>query len=215
MTAGPTATIDGRTVAAGTAAAFEQLRAAFKAATGQNLLVTDGLRTYEEQVALYAKWKAGTGNLAAPPGTSKHETGLALDLRDSGADRGVTYAGNARSNWLRANCGAYGFAATGYGFSPVEPWHYEYQGDPWGNATPAPAPSGGALKIGSRGPRVRALQEGLNRVFPAYSKLVVDEIFGVAVDGVVKEFQRRSKLKADGVVGTDTIPELAKYGIIV
>ena len=211
-----TVTVDGRPVAAGTAAAFEQMRTAFKTATGQDLLVTDGLRTYAEQAALYAKYKAGTGNLAAPPGTSKHETGRALDLRDSGADRGVTFAGNTRSNWLRANAPAYGFTPSGYGFSPVEPWHYDYTGDPWGGVSAtAPAPTGGALKIGSRGPRVRALQEGLNRVFPAYSKLVVDEVFGNAVDGVVKEFQRRSGLDPDGVVGVATIPELAKYGIDV
>lgn len=213
----PTVIIDGRPVAAGTARAFESLRAAFQAATGKNLLVTDGLRTYEEQAALYAKWKAGTANLAAAPGTSKHETGRALDLRDSGADRGVTFAGNERSNWLRAHAAEFGFTPSGYTFSPVEPWHYDYTGDPWGGETPAPAPtpSGEALKVGSRGPRVRALQEGLNKVFPAYSKLVVDEVFGNAVKGVVQEFQRRTGLDPDGIAGRDTIPMLARYGIVV
>jgi len=41
--------------------------------------VTSGLRTYEEQAELYKKFKAG-GPVAAPPGKSNHNFGLAFDI---------------------------------------------------------------------------------------------------------------------------------------
>ena len=38
------------------------------------------------------------------------------------------------------------------------------------------------MKVGDRGDHVKQLQAGLNRDYPAYSKLVVDGIFGPATD---------------------------------
>jgi len=76
----------------------------------------------------------------------------------------------------------------------------------------APAPTA-SLSKGSKGSRVGTLQRGLNKVFPAYSKLVVDNDFGPATEKVVREFQRRSGLVADGVVGPLTLAALAKHGI--
>lgn len=42
--------------------------------------IVSGVRTYDEQVALYQAYLNGTGNLAAVPGTSRHERGLAVDI---------------------------------------------------------------------------------------------------------------------------------------
>jgi hypothetical protein len=42
--------------------------------------IVSGVRTYAEQVALYQAYLNGTGNLAARPGTSRHERGLAVDI---------------------------------------------------------------------------------------------------------------------------------------
>ncbi len=42
-------------------------------------LVTQGRRTYDEQASLWASYKAG-GPKAAPPGSSPHEFGLAVDV---------------------------------------------------------------------------------------------------------------------------------------
>lgn len=72
-----------------------------------------------------------------------------------------------------------------------------------------------SLKKGSKGAAVTKLQVGLNKVFPAYSKLKVDGVFGSATERVVREFQKRSKLTVDGIVGTRTKAALAKYGIRV
>jgi hypothetical protein len=41
--------------------------------------IISGYRSNEEQAGLYAKYKAG-GNLAAPPGASMHNVGMAVDL---------------------------------------------------------------------------------------------------------------------------------------
>jgi len=83
----------------------------------------------------------------------------------------------------------------------------------------APKPAGPTpsltLRSGSRGERVRRLQRGLNTTFPAYSKLAADGIFGKGTATVVREFQRRSGLEADGIVGRKTRAALARHRIRV
>jgi peptidoglycan hydrolase-like protein with peptidoglycan-binding domain len=69
------------------------------------------------------------------------------------------------------------------------------------------------LRMGYTGRNVTHLQEGLNRTFPSYSALVVDGDFGPATAAVVKEFQRRVGITADGVVGPATWVQLARFGI--
>lgn len=126
---------DGKRVAVGTAAAFDKLAAAFKKKFKLTLHVRSGLRTWQEQYDLYLKYKRG-GTYALHPDapqayhceTNPHG-GKSLDVYDSGSDNGVTVAGNARSNWLRANASKYGFTARGYQFG--EPWHIELIGDPY------------------------------------------------------------------------------------
>lgn len=71
-------------------------------------------------------------------------------------------------------------------------------------AAPAPTPARPVLRKGSKGAAVADLQRRLNRDYPAYSRLVVDEDFGGKTDAVVREFQRRAGLVVDGVVGSKT-----------
>lgn len=92
-------------------------------------------------------------------------------------------------------------------------------------ATPTPAKVQGptaypqtTLAKGSTGAAVKALQAGLLAKFPAYAGPIkasggADGVFGSATESVVKEFQRRSKLTADGIVGPMTKAALATYGI--
>ncbi len=42
--------------------------------------IDSSYRTYAQQQALYNAYLNGTGNLAAKPGTSNHETGTAIDI---------------------------------------------------------------------------------------------------------------------------------------
>ena len=80
----------------------------------------------------------------------------------------------------------------------------------------------GKLRKGSKGKRVEDLQQGLRDTFPAYAGSVsvgngkllgVDKIFGVHTEAWVKEFQERTGLETDGVVGPKTTAELNKHGI--
>lgn len=50
-----------------------------EAATGQKLKINSDFRTFEEQAKLHENYKNG-GGIAAPPGQSKHEVGLAFDI---------------------------------------------------------------------------------------------------------------------------------------
>lgn len=105
------------------AAALARMSAAYQARWGTGLVVNSGGRSYQEQAQLYAAYKAGRGNLAAPPGTSVHESGRAVDL--GGA---ILNASSAQHQWLQSVASQYGFVWTGKNFSQFEPWHWEYHG---------------------------------------------------------------------------------------
>jgi hypothetical protein len=112
-----TVRIDGKAVTKATGHAFLALQKAADAA-GVYLALNSGFRTMAEQEYLYGCYLSGrcnSGNLAARPGFSNHQSGTAIDVTPSG--------------WLSANAARYGFVAT----VPGEPWHYEYDGtDPGG-----------------------------------------------------------------------------------
>lgn len=78
-----------------------------------------------------------------------------------------------------------------------------------GGASPSPgipAPAGtGSLRVGSVGADVVALQQRLRAAYRSYAgNLATDGKFGPATEAAVKEFQRRSGLTADGIVGAKT-----------
>jgi peptidoglycan hydrolase-like protein with peptidoglycan-binding domain len=108
-----TAVGDGERMFMPAAQAFREMDAAARAA-GHDLHVNTGYRTYEEQAALYAAYRNGTGNLAAAPGRSTHGLGLSADIN-------VTDAATLR--WLRANAGRYGFVND----VPSEAWHWTWR----------------------------------------------------------------------------------------
>lgn len=120
---------------------------------GVYLVVTSGIRTYEEQKAIFLSRYVTVGNIngrtvydtrwwdgrwwyrissagtVAVPGTSNHEIqgdSAAVDIRDTGNYGGVATSGSNRANWLRANCREFGMEAEGYAFG--EAWHYLIRG---------------------------------------------------------------------------------------
>ena len=95
-----------------TAAAWKRMKAA-AAANGVHLKLNSGFRTMQEQQTLYQMYLAGTGNLAAHPGHSNHQNGIALD---------IDVAGQAAYDWMHAHGPSFGFERT----VPSEPWHWEY-----------------------------------------------------------------------------------------
>ncbi|OJU39675.1 MAG: hypothetical protein BGN97_00195 [Microbacterium sp. 69-10] len=185
-------TINGQRVEKNVAAAFERMRAAFMAKFKLDLLVSSGTRTRAEQQRLRDLYLAGKGNLAAPPGYSNHEESgprgpRALDLRDSGSDAGVTRSGTTRAKWLRANAPSFGFNPAGYGFSKVEPWHYEYTG----------ALAAGGAATASGHVTVNRSVKDVQRVVGAGQ----DGIWGPETDSKVRAFQKAHGLTADGIWG--------------
>ena len=112
--------VSGEQLRCDAAAALEELNGAFRAAFGRNLDVTDGYRSYGEQVTVAAT----RGGLAAVPGTSNHGFGQAVDL--SG---GIESFGTAEHSWMVANAGTYGWKHPAWaqaGGSKPEAWHWEY-----------------------------------------------------------------------------------------
>ncbi|WP_418275416.1 M15 family metallopeptidase [Isoptericola jiangsuensis] len=108
----------GPSIRADAAVALAHLNEAYRATFGESMCVTDGYRSYSQQVAT----KAAKGYLAAPPGTSNHGWGLAVDLCPT------TYGGD-RWAWLAANAPTYGWDNPPWarsGGSKYEPWHWEF-----------------------------------------------------------------------------------------
>jgi hypothetical protein len=102
------------------AAAFDQLNAAFAAAFGKPLGVTDSYRSYGAQVDV----KGRKPGLAAVPGTSNHGWALAADVVDGGFN-------DPRYAWIQANGARFGWVsptwAKANGSKP-EFWHLDYVG---------------------------------------------------------------------------------------
>ena len=75
------------------------------------------------------------------------------------------------------------------------------------NARPA-APTGTALRMGSRGDSVKEVQRLLNQKLYPNPRLVADGVFGQNTHNAVVAFQRNNGLTTDGVVGPQTMNAL-------
>jgi len=117
-----------------TSDAFEKMKADAKS-SGFYLNIISGFRSYEHQERTYTYWCNLYGEdyakmISAKPGTSEHQTGLAIDINSLQ----TSYGDTAEGKWLAANAHKYGFIIrypkdktpiTGYNY---EPWHLRYLG---------------------------------------------------------------------------------------
>lgn len=126
---------------AGAANALEKLFAAAKK-EGITLSAVSGYRSYSRQATLYNNYvardgKAEADTYSARPGTSEHQTGLAMDVSaaSNGYDLTTSFGNTKEGIWLKDNAHKYGFiirypkskeSITGYMY---EPWHVRYVGD--------------------------------------------------------------------------------------
>ena len=102
--------------------AFDRMNSAFQAVFGQDIGITDGYRSYDEQVAC----RAEKGSLCANPGTSNHGWAKAVDI---GACCGVNTGAGPAFVWLTANAATFGWVHPPWaqpGGSKPEPWHWEF-----------------------------------------------------------------------------------------
>lgn len=94
--------------------------------------------------------------------------------------------------------------------------------DEIGGTTPNPPVAGHrTLKQGDQGDDVKNVQQFFRSHFPSYryyvsylpnKLLTVDGDFGPQTTSWVKEFQRRTSLTRDGIVGPATLTKMRKYG---
>ena len=120
------------------AAAFESM-VADAATAGFRLQLNSGYRSQENQQELYDRnvedyGKEVARQRVALPGTSEHQTGLAVDVGEVGLPLDQVFGDTASSRWVQDNAHRFGFivryppdkaAITGYA---NEPWHLRYVG---------------------------------------------------------------------------------------
>lgn len=80
-------------------------------------------------------------------------------------------------------------------------------------------PKRGYFKKGDSGKNVEKINKFFHDVFPVYAKTLkrnkkdlLGDYFGVNTEAWVKEFQKRSKLEADGYIGPLTLKEMTENG---
>ncbi|MGO4692422.1 M15 family metallopeptidase [Glaciibacter sp. 2TAF33] len=115
--------------------------AAFESETALRMQSQSAYRSYDTQVDVYNQDVASNGQAfadssTARPGTSEHQTGLAMDISalPSNCSLAACFGTTAQGQWLAANAWRFGFllrypadkvAVTGYEY---EPWHFRYIG---------------------------------------------------------------------------------------
>ncbi|WP_342604199.1 D-alanyl-D-alanine carboxypeptidase family protein [Peribacillus sp. FSL E2-0159] len=108
---------------------------------GVSLLGVSAYRSHATQVALFDSYVKRDGyakaiTYSALPGTSEHETGLAIDVTGGNGKCAAQdcFGGTKEAKWLQAHADDYGFiirypkgkeSVTGYKY---EPWHLRYVG---------------------------------------------------------------------------------------
>jgi N-acetylmuramoyl-L-alanine amidase len=214
---------------------------------GIRMNVNSAYRTIAQQLILFNNAEARRCgiSIAAPPGRSNHQSGLAIDVDDAAGWEPFL----ERHGWRR--------------LLPSDPVHFDYIGrgtrdirvtavrafqQLWNlnnrnnrlavdgdygprtaralnNAPVAGLPIGEKFsledfkrRLGSRvlrlsdpileGEDVRQLQEALNK---AGFEIEVDSFFGRSTEQIVKQFQKKKGLKADGIVGQETLEALELY----
>jgi len=102
------------------------------------LIINSSFRSYEEQEEIYNEFLSSRGEeyankIAAKPGYSEHQTGMAIDIQTYGSTAS-TFEEFDEFKWLQQNAYKYGFILrypkdkeylTGYEY---ESWHYRYVG---------------------------------------------------------------------------------------
>lgn len=81
------------------------------------------------------------------------------------------------------------------------------------NSNKITLPKRGYFTTGDKGADVDKISAFLRATFPAYvSKDALGDYFGIYLLAGVKEFQRRTGLVADGLIGPDTLKKMRSYG---
>lgn len=120
---------------------LKRMAAAMKAEGAGTLVLNSGYRSYAAQAAIHEQKVAQLGRtagerLAARPGHSEHQTGLAADVSavGQGCVIQVCFSTTKAGRWLAKNAHRFGYILryqNGYTFYSgyqFEPWHFRYVG---------------------------------------------------------------------------------------
>ena len=111
--------------------AYQKLSSAVYEKFEEKLYISSDFRTSEEQEAI----QQTDGDVAADPGSSEHEAGLALDVYVP-YFAGFGFIKTDAGRFVNAECWKYGFIIRYPSFGktetgiPYEPWHIRYVGEP-------------------------------------------------------------------------------------
>ncbi|WP_132744773.1 M15 family metallopeptidase [Scopulibacillus darangshiensis] len=123
--------------------AADALENLFRAAQKDGIILyaQSGYRSYERQVTIFnnnvkTQGEKKASAVSAHPGTSEHQTGLAMDISSSdvGYQLIQDFGDTEEGRWVKDHCADYGFiirypkgkeSITGYEY---EPWHLRYVG---------------------------------------------------------------------------------------
>lgn len=183
----------------------DRLALAFALEFGKSLVATDTYRTRAEQDEL-ARTKP---HLAAPPGTSVHGLGEAVDFASN-----IPNASSKEHKWMDENAFAYGWTNPAWARATTrfEPWHWEYNELNDRKTGSIKFPSPGQVGLGDRSDYVKSVQKFYNHMFGDKPQLVIDGEYWMATYAAVYRFQRRVGITPTGVIGTSTKKHLKRHG---
>lgn len=164
-------------------------------------------RTMAQQQALYDAYKAGRGPIAARPSpTAPHIKQVAMDFKTTGSNG--AYSPSSAFAWaMKGTLGSKSPRQIGKGeyarindfgwirSVPSERWHLQYYPE---------LDKAANLKRG-------VYAKHATPIVQTILALKADGFFGPDTEKAVKQFQKSRGLSADGVIGTKTWQELAKY----
>lgn len=200
--------------------AIEVLKRAYK--EGITAQISDGLRTFSEQTALYAKGRTAPGNVVtnARAGQSYHNFGLAIDYFLT-SDDGDKSLWNVNSDWIKvaAIAKSLGFEWGGDWNSFVDYPHLQMSDGlslsqlragrrPDLGGSYNPPSNDNVLENGDHGQAIEDLQKTLIDLGYKLPKYGADSDFGDETEKAVRAFQADQNIKVDGIVGPKTKLEL-------
>jgi hypothetical protein len=204
--------------------ARESLRQVLKLKPGQSMTINSAYRTVAQQYVLHQLFLKGVVGLAARPGRSNHEDGLALDIsewqdwKNTLESSGWTHQGPNDpvhfsfdiGNDDMGELGVKAFQALWNKYNPQD--MITVDGD-FGDQTAArmgQSPANGfsptgLFQGGNKGPMIKKIRQAL---INAGSSIPLSDVFDEDMEAAVKNFQQKQGLTPDGIVGPKTLSRL-------
>ncbi len=208
------------------AGARDSLRQVLNDHPNRTMKINSAYRTVAQQHVLYQLYKLTDGRLvglAARPGRSNHEDGLALDIEEwqewqsdltndnwswQGSDDEVHYSYEIGNNAM-GDLGVQAFQSLWNKFNPQDQIDVDGDFGPQTAARMDKCPvEGFSQQIFRKGDNSPAIAKIRQALINAGANIPVSNVFDDPMLNAVKDFQKQQGLSPDGVVGSKTLREL-------